>query len=157
MELIIFERDDSRMKKVLSILLAVVLLTGVLAVMATGAFDPTHVIYALPDKIDVVDAIASPMIPGPDFIFEIPAELSEVTIIPLKNYASFRLFDGTRFRFGKINDDTIGILTLATLGDDPTPASFIIMNAPSRFWDDWPSWAQWMLKYVFFGFIWMSF
>ena len=151
------------MKRFLSLVLCFILVLGCMTLAsaaefsAAGAFDPTHVIYAKPDEIAVKDAIGTPMKGYPmdgdsRFMFEIPAELSVVTIIPLKNNASFQLFDGTTFRFGKISADTIGTFTLAAPGVNP---SLIITPQPPRFWDSWPSWVQWTLKYILFGWVWM--
>ena len=120
-------------KRVLTALLTalmVLLLLPLGLFPAAGAFDTTHFLYALPDEIVVEGAIAFPMIPGPDAIFEIPAELSVVTILPLKNYAAFRCFDGTTFRFGKIKDGTVGIFTLATQGANPKRPSLTITQKP---------------------------
>jgi len=91
-----------------------------------GAFDGTHVLYALPDEIVVEGTLAFPMIPGPQAQYDIPAELSVVTIIPLKDNATFRCYGGATFSFGKIDDGTIGIFTLATSGENPTPPSLTI-------------------------------
>jgi len=117
------------MKRLFAIALTLLLLPlGMVSV--ASAFDETHVIYALPDEIVVEGIIAYQMEPGPDASYEIPAELSAVTIIPLKDNATFRCFDGTKFSFGKISDDTIGIFTLATSGTNPTRASLTITKKP---------------------------
>ena len=144
-------------KRFLSALLMALMVLPLGMFSAVGAFDSTHVLYALPDEIVVVDAIGTPMKGNPmdgnpRYMFEIPAELSVVTIIPLKNCASFQLFDGTTFRFGKISTDTIGLFTLAAPGVNP---SLTITPSPTPFWGDWPSWAQWILEYILFGWLWM--
>ena len=129
-----------------------------------GTFDATRVIYAEAGAIFVEHASEFSMFGlGNRVSFEIPTQLSEVTIYPLKDYAAFQLFDGTVFRFGKINagfpglpkTGTYGIFTLATVGANPTPASLTIINPAPSFWDDWPSWAQWSLKYILLGWLWM--
>ena len=113
----------------LTLLLALLLLPlGMFSV--ASAFDETHVIYALPDEIVVEGTLAFPMIPGPQAQYDIPAELSVVTIIPLKDNATFRCYGGATFSFGKISDDTIGIFTLATTGENPTPPSLAIAKKP---------------------------
>jgi len=142
-------------QKLLALAVMVLLLLPLGLFSSVGAFDQTRVIYAYQDAIVVEGATAHSMDGDPRYMFEIPAQLSEVTIVPLKNYAAFQLFDGTKFRFGKINDDTYGIFTIATLGENPTPASLTIINPVSSFWSDWPSWAQWGLEYIFFGWLWM--
>jgi len=90
---------------------------------AVGGFDATHVIYSDKDAIIVEGVRAYPMDGdvemGEHVMFEIPAQLSTVTIVPLMDNAAFEYLDN-EYSFGKINDDTIGIFTLATSGEGST-------------------------------------
>jgi len=134
-------------KRVLPVLLTTLMVLPLGMFSAVGAFDATHVIYADEGAISVEGVTAFRMIPS-GVSFEIPAELSEVTIIPLVNNAFFEYL-GVKYCFGKISADTVGVLTLAAEGVNPR------LTITPSFWDDWPSWARWTLEHILFGWIWM--
>jgi len=120
-------------KRILSVLLMALMALLLLPLglfSAVGAFDETHVIYALQDELFVEGAIVSPMDGNPRAMFEIPAEQSAVTIVPLVDNATFHCYGGASFSFGEIEDGTIGIFTLATAGNNPTPPSLTITQIP---------------------------
>jgi len=136
-------------KRILSVLLTLALALPLGMVSAVGTFDAARVIYAEDGAITVEGATASPMFSmGNLVVWEIPAELTKVTIIPLVDNASFEYL-GVKYCFGKISADTIGVLTLAAGGVKPR------LTITPSFWADWPSWAQWTLEYILFGWIWM--
>jgi hypothetical protein len=141
------EKMSKWTKRVLLVLLTALMVLPLGMVSAVGTFDAARVIYAEDGAISVEGVTAFHMIPS-GVSFEIPAGLTKVTIIPLVDNAFFEYL-GVKYCFGKISADTIGVLTLAA--EDVKPKLTI---TPS-FWADWPSWAQWMLEYVLFGWIWM--
>jgi hypothetical protein len=160
------------MKRLFAIALTLLLALGLLPLgmfSVAGAFDAAHVIYALPDEIVVEGATAHLMDPGPQAQYDIPAELSVVTIIPLVDDAAFRYL-GETYSFGEIEDDTIGIFTLAPSGVNPTPPSLTITQKQnnngtggsqpakkifSTRYDATP--INWILFFLCFGWIWMWF
>lgn len=102
-----------------------------------GGYNAKLVIYADIDTILVEGAEAYPMDGdiemGERVMYEIPAGVDEVTIVPLVDNAEFEYF-GEEYAFGEISDETSGILKLAT--DDEGSASqepsLTILNAPDE-------------------------
>ena len=102
-----------------------------------GEYDAKRVIYADRDTILVKGAEAYPMDGdiemGERVMYEIPAGVDEVTIVPLVDNAEFEYF-GKEYAFEEINDETSGILKLAT--DDEGSASqepsLTIINAHGK-------------------------
>lgn len=81
-----------------------------------GNFDGTHVIYAEEGTIKVEGATVSLMDCGEGVscvAFEIPENYSEVIITPLVDNAEFSYLDD-HYSFGRVNDDTYGVFTLAS-------------------------------------------
>ena len=137
------------MKRILAVLLTLALALPLGMISAVGVFNATRVIYAEDGAITVEGATVSPMFGTGNLVnWEVPAGPTKVTIIPLADNASFEYL-GTKYRFGKISADTVGELTLAAEGVNPK------LTITPSFWADWPSWAQWMLEYILFGWIWM--
>ena len=97
-------------------------------------FDATHVIYADRDMISVESASVYPMDGdielGEHVMYEIPAHMDAVTIIPLVDDATFEYLDKA-YSFGKISDETIGVLTLSTSDEgslSQNPSFTIVQN-----------------------------
>ncbi len=85
-----------------------------------GDYDGSRVIYAEYGTIEVDGATITPMDCGPDdayVMYEIPQDYSEVYITPLVDNAEFEYLDES-YSFGNVNDDTIGVLTLANADDN---------------------------------------
>jgi len=104
-----------------------------------GGFNLTHVIYADKDTISVENAVVYPMDGnielGEHVMFEIPEQMEQVVIIPLTDGAAFKYLDNT-YSFGKIDDDTIGILTLSTLEENALaqdPVFTVIQNSEQTY------------------------
>ena len=97
-----------------------------------GDFDMSRVIYAADSAIAVEGATAYPMDGnielGEHVMFELPGDLTEVKITPLVENASFTYMDQT-YTFGKIDEDTYGILTLSATEDGT--GTLTIENAPT--------------------------
>ena len=100
-------------------------------------FDFKRYIYANKNEITVEGATMYYMKCSPELgsyvMYEIPAGVDEVTVVPLVDNAEFEYF-GEEYAFGEINDKTSGILKLAT--DDKESASqepsLTILNAPGE-------------------------
>ena len=100
-------------------------------------FDFKRYIYADKNEITVEGATMYYMKCSPELgsyvMYEIPAGVDEVTVVPLVDNAEFEYF-GEEYAFGEINDETSGILKLAT--DDEGSASqepsLTILNAPDE-------------------------
>ena len=92
----------------------------------------SRVIYAADSAIAVEGATAYPMDGnielGEHVMFELPGDLTEVKITPLVENASFTYMDQT-YTFGKIDEDTYGILTLSATEDGT--GTLTIENAPT--------------------------
>jgi len=103
-----------------------------------GGYDSTHIMYADRDAITVESVNVHPMDGNLELrehvMFEIPAQLSQVIIIPLIDNATFEYLDN-EYSFGKINDDTIGIFTLASSGEGSTqnPSLTIIQGSAQTY------------------------
>ena len=84
-----------------------------------GSFNAAKVIYADKGTISVEGVSAWPMIGDEEHVlFEIPTQLSKVTIVPLVDNATFEYLDNT-YSFGRNSVDTIGKFTLAAAGANP--------------------------------------
>ena len=123
----------------------------------------THVIYADKGAIIVEGATVYPMdgdiTLGEHVMFEIPAQLNQVTIVPLYDNAAFKYFDDA-YSFGKINDDTIGIFTLASSGEGSLAGLTITQRSAAKkiFSTKYDAtFLNWILFFVCFGWIWMWF
>lgn len=84
---------------------------------AVDNYDATRYIYADRDAISVVGTTVYPIDGdvemGERVMFEIPADVEQVTITPLVDNAEFTYLD-KEYSFGDVDDDTVGILKLAS-------------------------------------------
>ncbi|MBQ4338691.1 MAG: leucine-rich repeat domain-containing protein [Clostridia bacterium] len=84
-------------------------------------FDTTRYIYADRNEIAVNGVSVYPLdgdiIKGERVVFEIPANVEQVTITPLVNNAEFTYIN-EEYTFGNVDDDTVGIFKLATTDDN---------------------------------------
>ncbi len=82
-----------------------------------GDFDFTQVIYANEGEVSISGAEAYVMLETSDgkvkYMYELPENASEVTIIPLVDNAEFTYID-EEYSFGTVSDDTVGLFTLAS-------------------------------------------
>ena len=98
-----------------------------------GDFNATHAVYVLKDSATVQGYTYSYMegaFDGLEYVmYEIPANVSSVTIIPKVDNADFIYMD-TGYSFGTITDETYGVLTFASLDEHgtETPSSFKIYD-----------------------------
>ena len=94
-------------------------------------FQRQRFVYAIRNTIAVENAkmynmkCNSPQ--GDRVMFELPADITEVTITPLVENASFTYMDKT-YTFGAIDEDSYGVLTLSETEDGT--GTFVIENAP---------------------------
>lgn len=85
------------------------------------AFDMTHVLY-IPKDAAIVQGhtyfyMDGAFIDKEYVMYEIPSEEEEVTIIPLRDDASFIYMD-TEYSFGKVTEETIGKFKFSTLEEE---------------------------------------
>ncbi len=82
-----------------------------------GSYDSTRAIYADKGMINVIGAASYAMDCGVEMgervVFEVPAGVTEVQIVPLTDNAEFTYL-GYTYSFGSVGDDTVGTLTLAS-------------------------------------------
>ena len=87
---------------------------------AAESFDTAKVIYADKDTISVAGVSAWPMIGDEEHVlFEIPEQLTEVTITPLVDNAEFKYL-GSTYSLGSSRANTVGRFRLATSGSSPS-------------------------------------
>ena len=96
-------------------------------------FQMNQYVYANRNEIAVEGAKMYYMKCGPELsnyvMFELPDDLTQVKITPLVDGATFT-YMGETYAFGKIDEDTCGILTLAE--DETETGSFAVENAPEE-------------------------
>lgn len=84
------------------------------------SFDVTHAVYANSSAINIEGIPVYPINCGAEsgewVMFEIPANIEQVTITPLVDNAEFIYID-EKYSFGDVGEDTVGILKLATAGE----------------------------------------
>ncbi len=104
------------------------------------SFDFSRVIYANEGEITVEGVIGYAMFGAEDssikYVYEIPANESQVKIIPLVDNAEFSYLE-EEYGFGKINDETVGKFNLASIdgsGDAQSPG-LTIENESKSIWD----------------------
>ncbi len=104
---------------------------------SVGTFDATHVLYMAKDAATVQgDYTYSYMEAGfsdEEYVmYEIPADVNQVTIIPHRDNAEFVYMD-TTYSFGEITDETHGVLTFASdnSGTADTDAEFEMYEVPT--------------------------
>ena len=96
-----------------------------------GDFNASHVLYVAKDAATVEGYAYYYMegsLDGVEYVmYEIPADVSGVRIIPAVDNADFIYMD-TEYSFGSIGDDTYGVLTFASTDEHgvETPSSFKI-------------------------------
>lgn len=107
---------------------------------STDNFDFTHVIYAYEGEISIEGVEGYPML-GTEgeqikYLYEIPANLNQVKIIPQVDNAEFSYLD-EEYSFGKVDDATVGVFTLASLDGDTDAQSpgLTIENESKSIWD----------------------
>ena len=80
-------------------------------------FDPTHVVYMAENAAYVKDHKYTYMegtFPNGEYVmYELPADEDSITIIPKTDNASF-IYMEKEYKFGKITDETYGVLKLST-------------------------------------------
>lgn len=103
-------------------------------------FDETRYIYADKDTISIegstVYALEGGVEMGERVMYEVPANVTQIKIKPLVDNAEFEYLDES-YSFGAVDDDTVGVFTLATsddqgLGSSP---SFTIENEGKSIWE----------------------
>lgn len=94
------------------------------------SFDPTRVVYADKDKILIENASSYPMDGdielGESVVFEIPAGVRQLRIVPLVNNAAFSYL-GTIYSFDNITDETFAIFNLSD-SESSLNSDFTIVN-----------------------------
>lgn len=80
-----------------------------------------NAVYSSSDAIKIDIAMYSPMDMDSSeveyYMFELPDDVNEIEIVPLKDNAEFRYMDET-YTFGEITENTVGILKLAESDDE---------------------------------------
>lgn len=103
-------------------------------------FDTTRYIYADKDTISIegttVYALEGGVEMGERVMYEVPADVNQVKIKPLVDNAEFEYLDES-YSFGSINDDTVGVFTLASSNDEGgvSSSSLTIENESKSIWD----------------------
>lgn len=103
-------------------------------------FDTTRYIYADKDTISIegttVYALEGGVEMGERVMYEVPANVNQVKIKPLVDNAEFEYLDES-YSFGSINDDTVGVFTLASSNDEGGVSSpgLTIENESKSIWD----------------------
>ncbi len=103
-------------------------------------FDATRYIYADKDTISIegttVYALEGGVEMGERVMYEVPADVNQVKIKPLVDNAEFEYLDES-YSFGSINDDTVGVFTLASSNDEGgvSSPSLTIENESKSIWD----------------------
>ncbi len=103
-------------------------------------YDSTRYIYAEKDSISIegLDAYlmdgSTEM--GSTVMFEVPAGVNQITIVPLVDNAEFEYLDES-YSFGAVDVDTVGVFTLATSDDQGSGSSpsFTIENEGKSIWE----------------------
>ena len=100
---------------------------------SVGDFNASHVLYMPKDSATVQGYTYSYMegaFAGIEYVmYEIPADVTKVTIIPNEDNADFIYMD-TEYSFGTISDDTYGVLAFPTMDEGVvvTGASFQVFS-----------------------------
>ncbi len=103
-------------------------------------FDKTRYIYADKDTISIegstVYALEGGVEMGERVMYEVPANVTQIKIKPLVDNAEFEYLDES-YSFGAVDDDTVGVFTLATSDDQGSGSSpsFTIENEGKSIWD----------------------
>ncbi|MBQ3151522.1 MAG: InlB B-repeat-containing protein [Clostridia bacterium] len=100
----------------------------------TDDFNAAKYIYADSNTVTVSGATAYDMYcsSGKRIMYEIPANATQVTIVPLKENAEFEYLD-KKYEFNAVNEDTYGVLTLSTgSGYNQTTPKLEIKNEPKE-------------------------
>lgn len=103
-------------------------------------YDSTRYIYAEKDSIAIegLDAYlmdgSTEM--GSTVMFEVPAGVNQITIVPLVDNAEFEYLDES-YSFGAVDDDTVGVFTLASSNDEGgvSSPSLTIKNESKSIWE----------------------
>ena len=103
-------------------------------------YDSTRYIYAEKDSISIegLDAYlmdgSTEM--GSTVMFEVPAGVNQITIVPLVDNAEFEYLDES-YSFGAVDDDTVGVFTLASSNDEGgvSSPSLTIENESKSIWE----------------------
>ena len=69
-------------------------------------------------------------------MYEVPANVTQIKIKPLVDNAEFEYLDES-YSFGAVDDDTVGVFTLATSDDQSSGSSpsFTIENEGKSIWE----------------------
>ncbi len=103
-------------------------------------FDTTRYIYADKDTISIegttVYVLEGGVEMGERVMYEVPAGVNQVQIKPLVDNAEFEYLDES-YSFGSVNDDTVGVFTLASSNDEGGVSSpgLTIENGSRSIWD----------------------
>ena len=103
-------------------------------------FDKTRYIYADKDTISIegstVYALEGGVEMGERVMYEVPANVTQIKIKPLVDNAEFEYLDES-YSFGAVDDDTVGVFTLATSDDQSSGSSpsFTIENEGKSIWE----------------------
>ena len=96
-------------------------------------FDFKHYIYADEKEIKVEGAELYYLKSGPELssyvMYEIPENVTQVSIIPLVDNASFE-YNNESYEFGEVDSKTCGVLTVLTKDSMEQKTEFEIVNAP---------------------------
>ena len=73
---------------------------------------------------------------GSAVMFEVPAGVNQITIVPLADNAEFEYLDES-YSFGAVGDDTVGVFTLASSNDEGgvSSPSLTIENESKSIWE----------------------
>lgn len=103
-------------------------------------YDSTRYIYAKKDSI-AIEGLEAYLMDGNTemgsaVMFEVPAGVNQITIVPLADNAEFEYLDES-YSFGAVGDDTVGVFTLASSNDEGgvSSPSLTIENESKSIWE----------------------